>query len=643
MSRRKKILFSAIMTITFFCVMEWSLTLIGIAAVTDTDDPYVGFSNQQPLMRQVTMDTGESYYQTATNKLDWFNDQSFPATKSANTRRVFCVGGSTTYGRPYWDGTSFVGWLRELFPLVQPDVQWEVINAGGVSYASYRVAAVMQELAEHEPDLFVVYCGQNEFLERRTYRDIFDQPALRTNLHAALMRTRTWAFADRLFGKVNDAPQTESPITLPGEVDEMLNHTVGPVDYHRDDVWQADVVRHYTANLHRMVAIAETAGAKIVFVTPASNEMDCSPFKSEPHADSHRVADFQYEQGKKAFDAGQFSSALDRFRAAVNEDVCPLRAIDPIVDAVAAVAKQHRVPLVDFPALLRQQCLIEHGHECLGNQYFLDHVHPDNETHRRLALWILNELQEQSMVAGTRPTASQIDEVGTLIESRIDWRASGVALRNLAKVLHWAGKFSEALPRAKDAIEILPNDTASLLVLADCLTQTGQYDAAVTQYERLFTVSPEHVEGYLPYGELLLWQGEAAKARSFLVLAAASRPENARVAYYLGLAENELGHHELALQSLFRSLELAPDQTGTMSLIASIYADQGDWDSAANWFETTIDADPDDSDSRFRLGMLRLKQAQFEAAMEQFQSVLRLEPSHVGARTNLAIVKQLSE
>ena len=53
---------------------------------------------------------------------------------------------------------------------------WEVINAGGISYASYRVALVVKELAAYAPDLFVVYSGHNEFLERRTYSDTLDEP-----------------------------------------------------------------------------------------------------------------------------------------------------------------------------------------------------------------------------------------------------------------------------------------------------------------------------------------------------------------------------------------------------------------------------------------------------------------------------------
>ena len=116
--------------------------------------------------------------ETAANKLGFFNTQTFTQTKPAGTFRIFCVGGSTTYGRPYDDTTSFAGWLRAFLPEADDSRRFEVVNAGGISYASYRVATLMEELIRYEPDLFVIYSGQNEFLENRTYGEILSQSAI---------------------------------------------------------------------------------------------------------------------------------------------------------------------------------------------------------------------------------------------------------------------------------------------------------------------------------------------------------------------------------------------------------------------------------------------------------------------------------
>jgi len=647
MSWQKKLLFSGIVVVGFFLALEATLAILGIAPITDLEDPFVGFSNQQPLLKQGVSDTGEVVLRTAPNKLVWFNDQTMPLHKGPAVKRVFCLGGSTTYGRPYWDSTSYVGWLRELLPVVDSTTSWQVVNAGGVSYASYRVAAVMQELAAYEPDLFIVYCGQNEFLERRTYDHLFSQPTFKTNLHAALVSTRTWAAIDRIAGRYPDKERkvevdaATSKTMLPGEVDEILNHTIGPADYHRDEAWKGGVIQHYEANLHRMVNIATASGAGILFVIPASNEKDCSPFKSEPGADDSQNADLQYRLGLEHFAAGRFQEAQAAFRRAINEDICPLRAIDPLVDAMARVAAQRGVPLVDFPSLLRQQCQEAFGHACLGEEYFLDHVHPNLEIHQQLALWILDRLQQDGEIASREVTPEEVNAIANRIEANIDRRAVGISLRNLAKVLHWSGKFSEALPRAADALAILPHDPESTAILADCLEQTGQIEAAAAEYERLFQYTPPYVRAYLPFGELLIDRGEFERAKAYLVMAVAEYWDNPRASYFLGIAESELGNHDLALESFQHSYDLRPNHPATMAWIGNCHVALGNLANGKQWYQSCLKLDPSNIDCRFRLGLLALKQQQFAAAASEFEHVLAIDPEHADAQRNLRIARQL--
>ena len=168
-TRTRKAILGLVVTAIFYAGVELILLLTGVEPVLYAEDPYVGFSSKIPLFVEQRDDADDPWMATARNKLALFNPQRFRARKRGEAYRVFCVGGSTTYGRPYGDSTSFCGWLRELLPAIDPSRQWEVVNAGGISYASYRVALLMEELARYEPDLFVVYSGHNEFLERRTY------------------------------------------------------------------------------------------------------------------------------------------------------------------------------------------------------------------------------------------------------------------------------------------------------------------------------------------------------------------------------------------------------------------------------------------------------------------------------------------
>ena len=118
------------------------------------------------------------------------NNQSFPRQKQPGTYRIVCLGGSATYGRPFFDHTSFCG----LAPGV-PAQGRPVAEMGGDQRRRDQLRQLPRkgltaELAEYEPDLFVAYMGHNEFLECRTYAEVFDTPGLIRNAAGLASWTR---------------------------------------------------------------------------------------------------------------------------------------------------------------------------------------------------------------------------------------------------------------------------------------------------------------------------------------------------------------------------------------------------------------------------------------------------------------------
>lgn len=680
-SWRKKLCFSLLTTIAFFACVEASLSLLGGDRPRDASDPFVGFDQHFPLMEVSVDDADKEIVATAPGKLTWFNYQVFVREKPAHTKRVFCLGGSTTYGRPYVDLTSYSGWLRELLPLADPNHQWQVINAGGVSYASYRVAAVMQELTQYEPDLFIVYTAHNEFLERRTYAEMFERSGWARRTRSLLMRTRTWSALERLADRVRPRESPSDKAVLPGEVDEMLNHSIGPQQYHRDPKWRRQVLQHYESNLRRMVTIARDAGAELVFITPASNEMDCSPFKSvvseelgevesrqffdlleladgelrkgspqlaldsyaEAAAIDPRHADTQFRMGGVLHQFGRHEQARNAFSVAINEDVCPLRAVNEITESLHRVAQQLDVPLVDFEERLRAKSLDEQGHECLGGDYFLDHVHPTPEIHKQLALWILQALGEEGLANVSELSPSQIAAVDSKITSQIDFRTHGEALRNLAKVLHWSGKFAEAAPRAIDALELIENDPESRFVLADCYVNLGMEEEGFRQYETLISTH-DYPRAYLPFGQLLAERDELTRAKHYLAVAAiyhVDRQRSAHAQYLLGCIHLREQDFEQAVEALQLAAEQFPDDPATFALLAEAQAGVGRTVDAINSYRRALELSPADGDLHNRLGLLFLKEAQVDVAMEHFESAIAANASDVEAATNLEVARKI--
>jgi tetratricopeptide (TPR) repeat protein len=675
LSLRKKLFLSLFTTVSFFIILEIGLAFVGFRPVLNTDDPFVGFSGYAPLMTPAIGEDGAAIVTTSENKRNWFNVQSFPKVKAPGTKRVFCMGGSTTYGHPFFDSTSFSGWLREFLPVHEPSSKWEVINAGGISYASYRVAALMDELSQYEPDLFIVYSVHNEFLERRTYQDMFDRSQIAMYTQGLLSKTRTWALTKRAFDQIRPSRPNDKETRndhrsdiLDAEVNEMLNHTIGPVDYHRDPAWRANVVKHYENNLRRMIAIARNAGAKIVFITPASNEKDCSPFKSEhdshlsksdlgrlqaiiqkastdPECADPKVAlsylksaaeisqgfaEYHYRIGQLQLGLNEYQAAQRSFSRAINEDVCPLRAVEEIRQCIERVGREMRVPIVDFERKLRALCEAENGHAILGEEYFLDHVHPTIDVNRRLAIWILEKLQNAGMVSGPDTEDALVQERYAAIEKKIlgevDPLTHGYALRNLAKVLHWAGKYIEAELRARDALKLVPDDPESRFVLADCLKNTGRFEEAIQEYEALFASGLSYPRAAEAYGRLLATNGSFEQAKAYLLLAIAEDDKNADAYHWLGWVHFQLMEFAFAEESLEHANQLIPNSPETLYYWARSKASLGKHSDAIEMYLRVLKLQANHAEAHYHLGISLTEQGKLRDAMEQFEAALKISP-----------------
>ena len=440
----KHTFYTIVIVTAFFGATELLLALFGVRPLLLSEDPLIGFSENTPLFVEVARPDGSVTLETAPNHRRLFNYQEFPREKDDDSYRIFCMGGSTTHGRPYYDPVSFCGWLRAYLNAADPTRNWEVINAGGVSFASYRVAKLMTELKHYQPDLFIVYSGQNEFLEERSYGRLMKLPDWLINLNVTLSSLRTYTALTHLIDHIRSAPRSETQdrTTLSGDVDEILNHTIGPESYHRDDFLKQQVMTHFRLNMTRIVKIARSVNAEPLFIQPAINIKDMSPFKSE-HREGmdeaerkqwqslyqraralhdagelqralpvyrqaleidERYADLHFRMGQLLFEMERYDAAEKAFRRAVEEDIVPLRILNEMQQIVGQVASEEDVPLIDFPSILRTAYLSQYEHTLFGKEFFLDHVHTNMEGYRLLAIALFDELVEQGVVTPLRIT-----------------------------------------------------------------------------------------------------------------------------------------------------------------------------------------------------------------------------------------------
>lgn len=669
--------FILIIISTFFIGLELFLALLGVRPAVLYEDPLVGFSGNIPLYVESTQPDKSIVMKTAENKIDWFNEQSFPKLKDKNSYRIFCLGGSTTVGRPYKDSTSFCGWLRLFLQTIEPNRNWEVINAGGVSYASYRVARLMHELVQYQPDLFIVYSGQNEFLEERSYGDLKKLPDWLIETNSLLSKTRTYTAVDNVLDmikpKTAKAPE-QQPTLLSSEVNEILSKTRGPTSYHRNEILKQQVVEHYRINLERMVKIARNADAEIMFVNPIANLKDMTPFKSEHKegiteeeiaswthhfqqgvkynqqglysdaihsyrqalAIDDRYAQLHFDIGRAQFSLGEFDAAESSFLRAIEEDIAPLRILSEMRDVVAGVAERQEVPLVDYRQIIKDAYRKKHPHTIFGKEYFLDHVHLTIAGYRLLAQELLAELIEQGIATPSNPLSEEkIKQITQKVYSGIDKEEQRIALTKLGRVIDWAGKFEEAYYLFEMNLKLFGPHALTYNLMGKTAYRSGKIDLAIENMEKSLQLDPDRASVHENLAHLLKEKGNIDKAIKHLQEATRIDHDNVTAHEQVAILLTTKGKIDAASHHFLETLRINPDDSAAMlNYIVFLVKVQRD-DEAMVWIEEILKKGDFQAQAHNIKGVLLANKGKQIQAVEHFKEALRINPNLKSAEANL--------
>jgi len=452
-------------------VIELVLAGLGWGEPNWQDDPFVGFRGIRPLF---VLNEARGRYEIPPARQIYFRPQSFPAAKSRGEYRAFCLGGSTVQGQPYSTETAFSTWLELALHAADSQRTWRVVNCGGVSYASYRLIPILQEVLGYQPDLIVVCTGHNEFLEDRTYQHIKQQPALLAAAQEWAAGLRTYCLLRGVYlkwrGRASQPPAGERPV-LETEVDARLDYRGGLRQYHRDERWQRGVIRHFDINLERMVHMARQAGVPLLLVAPVSNLRDCPPFKSEHRAglspqdlerweqawneakpayqtdlraaracleraaaidDQH--AGLHYQLGQ-CYDAlGEFEQAKRHYLLARDLDICPLRMLSSMRGVLSQIASRTGTPLLDADAIIAERC----RGGIADDSWLVDHVHPSIRGHQLIAEAIAGWMSSEGVVRPSPGYEQRRDEAYLAHLAALDSFYFEAGRRQLECVRDWA-------------------------------------------------------------------------------------------------------------------------------------------------------------------------------------------------------------
>jgi len=270
----KKLLAGGIFFLVIIAVLEWGLGLLDLSKYDRKFMPGSAF----PIFVQGKGAEARSYV-TSPHFAYQMNTQSFAKKKPAGVTRIFVVGGSAAYAWPYTEEFGFSGLLRRALATLAPG-QFELINAAGMSYGSHRVLDVLKDVVNLEPDLVLVYSGNNEYVERNVLPSGGKERPMLTGLQKLLGRTNLYR-ALRL-GLARVAPFALRQPIRDDLTDIRSNPAVRRGNTGRNQAIDQEVLANLRSNLTSMRELLRQRGIPAIFCTIASNVAGWSPTSPTP-------------------------------------------------------------------------------------------------------------------------------------------------------------------------------------------------------------------------------------------------------------------------------------------------------------------------------------------------------------------------
>ncbi len=417
--------------VAFFAACEGLVRLTGIARLSD--DPKLSLVGRTRFFEPVEID-GRPHLRVAHDEAYARRNIVFAAEKEKNVARVFCLGGSASAGWPHPPEEIFSAYLEQGLQNAYRDRTIEVINVSAHAYAAYRVRLIFDRVLEFQPDLIVLYTGNNEFLEKRTYLPEGDRldwiQGAADRLAAVRLLRNGWI---RLRFPENTLPVSHRAHVVYEQWSKIERIALTL----RDDPAQLEQLKsHYTHVVESMVRSAADRGVPVVLVTVPVNLRDW-----HPNVSVHGLEGTSLSHWQSAFDAGRRdllrgdagaarknldaalavapehaeshfllgraletigddAGALGSYRRAVDLDRNPFRALSEFNISLRTIAARNPdVILADAEsAFLRTS-----EPHAPGFDLFLDYVHPTRTGNLILAETVFDAIVELRLLGDATP------------------------------------------------------------------------------------------------------------------------------------------------------------------------------------------------------------------------------------------------
>lgn len=145
--------------------------------------------------------------------------------------------------------------------------------------------------------------------------------------------------------------------------------------------------------------------------------------------------------------------------------------------------------------------------------------------------------------------------------------------------------------------------------LANIYLETGDFTQGIAAHERILKRNPRFVDSYFNLGLAYYNLGDFAQAQSYLQQAILLRP-TAQAYYYLGLSQFKKGDLAAAEQSLRAATQLDKKEPNSHAVLGVLYENEGRLQAALQELEESLSLNPQNTNVRNEIAKIKLRMGQ---------------------------------
>ena len=621
-----------------------------------------------------------------------------PKHKAPGVYRIFVLGGSAAQGVPD-PGFSFARFLEVMLAETYPETTFEVVNTAMTAINSHVVVPIARDCAEHEPDLLIVYMGNNEVTGPFGVGTVFDTFTPSMKLIRASLAVKTTRLGQLAASVIKSLAGDDAP-TYWGGMEMFQGNRVTA-----DDARLEKLYDHFRRNLEDIRHAGSDAGAAVIVCTVASNLTDCPPFASAHRGDLSEAQQTEWttavEAGIRCDQAGDAEGAVNHYLAALKiddthgelhfrlgqsyltlgrdavareafiraRDLDTLRfrtdsKLNQVIRDVAGEASGGRVALVDAERLLGSG---GEGAALPGSDLFYEHVHLTLQGNYELARAIFPRVVEALSAtiqadgpAPAPPSMARCAErlaltpwqrvemlsymvgmmgrppfTGQLDNARRQARMQAAADAMAAQLGPEA--VGQAKRRFRDALALAPEDVLIRRSAGRFFMFTGMLAEAEEHLRFVADRLPTDSAGHFELASLLLAQGRTFEANESLAQSIEVAADKAQV--HARIAELQLTRRQIgeAAKHCRLSLDIRPNDPKMQATMGFIHVVRGEYAEAIPLLTRSIELSPGNAPTHQDLGVALVQSGRSDEGLEQLAKAVELAPKLLPARKYYAL------